>query len=94
MEFDIDGSLPQSLVDDVFKVLTKSRGKKLREALSKLNLVELKHVAKILKQELTFSFSKMKKPELLDNLVDHLLENEGRMKGIIRAVYEGKTDEY
>lgn len=74
--------------------LQEKSKKELRKLLERLNMNDLKRCARILKRELSFSYSQMKKSDLVDNLYDHLVFNPVRIKQLIEALAQGALDEY
>jgi hypothetical protein len=74
--------------------LSPNAKKELRKLLGKMKVGELKLAAKVLKNELSFSYSKLNKSDLIENLYDHLVFNPKRIKEIIKALAEGKINEY
>jgi hypothetical protein len=74
--------------------LSPTAKKELRKLLGKMKVGELKLAAKVLKNELSFSYSKLNKSDLIDNLYDSLVFNPQRIKSIIEALAEGKINEF
>lgn len=74
--------------------LTEKAKKQLRKLLDSLKVNDLKKLARIMKNELSFPYSKMKREDLKDNLYDHLVFNPTRIKQLIEALAQDALDEY
>ena len=90
----MDSAPIDKIVNHITRQMHEKEVNSIYNSLSKYNVTTLKRIAYLLKQELTFSYSKMKRNELIVSLTAHLSQNRKRLSDLIDAVKKDDVHTY